>query len=238
MLCELSSTGPLLKTYSNIVKRYEKIWKGLLCVNLEQGLIDKLDQIQISKQSGSVDVENPTGFRLLGKGHQGAVFQIDEKRCVKIYCVKQDLDRELQGLKLGGKVGICPIVYFSGNNFIVMEYLTYPSLLDHLDMHPIDRELTARIVGLLDLFEQAGYNRFDHSARHIYLVPDGTMRIIDVVHMIKTQPVNLAKKLIGEMGSNAVNFLQFVQEISPKWYNRWANDPGFPDLMAKINGTV
>ncbi|MGX6445003.1 hypothetical protein ACWM35_17465 [Neobacillus sp. K501] len=207
-------------------------------MNLEQKLIDKLDQIQITKQSGSVVVNNPTSYRLLGKGHQGAVFQIDDYRCVKIYCVKQDLDRELQGLKLGGKVGICPEVYFSGDNFIVMEYLTYPSLLDHLDMHPIDRGLTVRIIDLLNLFEKAGFNRFDHSARHIYLVPDGSMKIIDVVHMIKAQPVNLAKKLIGEMGGNAVNFLHFVQEISPKWYNRWANDPGFTDLMAKINGTV
>lgn len=207
-------------------------------VNLENEIVDKLDKIHISKQSGSVEIYNPTSFKLLGKGHQGAVFQIDENRCVKIYCAKQDLNRELHGLQLGGNIGICPKVYLSGENFIVMEYLTYPTLFEFLDKNPLDKELTAKIIDVLDSFEQAGFNRFDHSARHIYVVPDEKMKVIDVVHMIKPQPVLLAKKLIGDMGVNAEDFVRFVQEISPKWYNRWVNDPDFPDLMTKVKGQV
>jgi predicted Ser/Thr protein kinase len=207
-------------------------------VILEKELTDKLDQIQISKRSGSVDVDNPTGYKLLGKGHQGAVFKIDDNRCVKIYCRSQDLERELHCLKLGAKVGICPQVFFSGDNFIVMEYMNCPTVLEYLENNPINKELTVKLIELLDLFEKAGYNRFDHSLRHIYLVPDDKLRIIDVVHMIKSQPVNLADKIISEMGANTEDFIQFVQEISPKWYNRWKNDANFPDLIAKVKGTV
>jgi predicted Ser/Thr protein kinase len=206
-------------------------------VILDKELTDKLDQIDVSKRSGSVDVDNPTSFSLLGKGHQGAVFKIDDNRCVKIYCRSQDIERELHCLKLGGKAGICPQVFFSGDNFIVMEYMNYPTVLEYLETHPINKELTAKLVELLDSFEDAGYNRFDHSLRHIYMVPDDKLKIIDVVHMIKTQPVNLAKKIISEMGANAEDFIHFVQEISPKWYNRWINDANFADLMAKVKGT-
>jgi RIO-like serine/threonine protein kinase len=183
-----------------------------------------------------VEVSNPTSFRLIGSGAQGAVFLIDEHRCVKIYNTKQSLDRELHALQLGGKIGICPKVYFWGENFIVMEYLTHPSLFEYLEKNPLTKELTIKIIDLLDSFEKIGYNRFDHSARHIYVVPDGKWKVIDVVHIIKPQPVFLAKKLISDMGVNAEEFVRFVQEISPKWYKRWINHPGFPALMAKVKG--
>ncbi|WP_102344938.1 hypothetical protein [Bacillus sp. Marseille-P3661] len=204
-------------------------------MNLEKKFIDKLDQISISKASGSVDVTNPTGFKLLGKGHQGAVFQIDENRCVKIYCRNEDLVRELHSLNLGGKVGITPKVYFSGDNFIVMEYMTSPTLFEYLDKNPLNKELVSRIIELLDIFEQIGYNRFDHSARHIYVVPNSKLKIIDVVHMIKKEPVYLAEKLISDMGVNANEFIRLVKETSPKWYKRWETDTGFADLMMKVN---
>jgi predicted Ser/Thr protein kinase len=205
-------------------------------VNLEQELIDKLDQIRITKPSGSVDVSNPTRFRLIGKGHQGAVFQIDEYRCVKIYSANESRQRELHALQLGGKIGICPKVYFWGENFIVMEYLTHPTLFEYLDKNPLTKELTMKIIDLLECFEKIGFNRFDHSARHIYMVPNGKMKIIDVVHMIKPKPVLLAKKLIGDMGPKAEDFVRFVQELSPKWYNRWIQHPEFPALMAEAKG--
>lgn len=210
----------------------------MLKVNLKPEIIEKLDKIQISRVSRSVEVNNPTSYQMLGKGHQGAVFQIDESRCVKIYCSKIDLIRELHALQLGGKIGICPIVYFWGENYIVMEYLTDPSLLEYLQQNPLNKELAAKIVNLLDLFEKAGFNRFDHSGRHIYVSPKGTMKIIDVVHIIKPQPVYLPKKLITDMGVNAEEFVQFVKEISPKWYKRWVNDPDFSALMTKVKGTI
>lgn len=203
-------------------------------MNLETELVQKLDKISIFKPSGSVEIENPTNFKLLGKGHQGAVFQIDAQRCVKIYCQVTDLDRELQGLQLGGKEGICPEVYFTGDNFIVMDYLTYPSLFEYLEKNPLSEELVARIVDLLDTFEKIGYNRFDHSARHIYITPNGKLKIIDVVHMIKLQPVLLAEKLISDLGNNAEEFLSLVKRISPKWSEIWTKHPDYPDLMMKL----
>lgn len=204
-------------------------------MNLEKQFVDKLDQISIAKASGSVEVTNPTSFKLIGKGHQGAVFQIDDHRCVKIYCRPEDLERERHSLKLGEKVGITPKVYFSGDNFIVMEYMTSPSLFEHLEKNPLNKELAAKIIELLDLFEKVGYNRFDHSARHIYVVPNSKLKIIDVVHMIKSEPVYLAEKLISDMGEKAPEFIKLVKEMSSKWYKRWEKDAGFADLMMKLN---
>jgi predicted Ser/Thr protein kinase len=207
-------------------------------MSLEQELIDKLDQIRITKRSNRVEVSNPTSFRLIGNGAQGAVFQIDEHRCVKIYCAKQSLVRELHALQLGNKIDICPKVYFWGENFIVMEYLTCPSLFEYLEKNPLTKELTIKIIDVLESFEQIGFNRYDHSARHIYVVPDGKMKVIDLVHIIKPNTVLLAKKLISDMGAKAEDFVRFVQDISPKWYNRWAKQPGFATLMQGIKADL
>ncbi|MXQ55159.1 hypothetical protein [Shimazuella alba] len=202
---------------------------------LQQDLIDKLDQIHITKRSNRVTIENPTKFPLIGSGAQGAVFRIDEQRCVKIYCANQSLVRELRALQLGEKIGICPKVFSWGENFIIMEYLSYPSLFEYLQTNELTKELTVKIIDVLESFEQVGFNRFDHSARHIYVVPNGKMKVIDLVHIIKPNPVLLAKKLISDMGVNKQKFVHFVQELSPKWYERWEKQPGFVALINEPN---
>ncbi len=196
--------------------------------------MEKLDKISVSKASGAVEVSNPTQFKMIGKGHQGAVFQIDDHRCVKIYNTKIDRDRELDALQRGNQIGITPKVYITGDKFIVMEFIKHPSLFEYLDNNPLDKELTGKIVDLLDSFEQIGFNRFDHSARHIYVVPNGKLKIIDVVHMIKSEPVMLAKKLLGDLGDKAEDFIHLVKEVSPKWYDTWKNHPDYDGLMFKI----
>lgn len=201
-------------------------------MNLEKEFMDKLDQIRFWGKSGSV--HNPTNFKMVGKGVQGAVFQIDAERCVKIYHRQtQDLEQELKNLQLGNSIGICPKVFLSGDNFIVMEYFSSPSLLNYLKENPLTKELTAKIIELLEAFESIGFNRLDHALRHIYLAPDGKLKIIDVVNSTKKQ-VPLPEKIMKDMGAKAHEFLQFVQEISPKWYQRWTNHPDFPEFIKSV----
>lgn len=199
-------------------------------VELEQELIEKLDQISFAIVEKSMEISNPTNFRLLGKGNQGAVFQIDAERCVKIYYrQKKDLEKELHNLLLGNIIGICPKVFLWGEDYIIMEYISAPSLEEYLEKNPLTKEMAARIIELLDSLESIGFNRLDHAPRHIYLLPAGKLKVIDVCNSIsKTSP--LPVKLMEDMGAKADDFLQFVQEISPKWYQKWTNHPDFPLL--------
>lgn len=207
-------------------------------MTLEKEILEKVEQIRVWKPDYNIKIDNPTTFRLLGLGKQGMVFQIDEKRCVKIYFESESPIKELHALQLGGKAGICPKVYFWGTNYIVMEYLKVPSLLEYLNNHSVTKDLCRRIIHLLDTFEQLGFNRFDHATRHIYVLPDDKMKVIDVVHVIKKEPVWLPEKLAKGMGEDAELFVDFVKELSPKWYDRWTNDPNFESLMESIKKKI
>ncbi|MDR6550684.1 hypothetical protein [Paenibacillus qinlingensis] len=201
---------------------------------MEEDMLHKLNQIRVRKSETVVNIDNPSGYRLIGKGKQGAVFQIDEHRCVKVYYREESCQQELRNLMLGGQAGICPKVHFWGSDFIVMDYLTVPSLYDYLQQNAMTRSLAAKIIKLLETFEEVGYNRFDHSARHIFMMPDETMKIIDVVHVIKPTPVYFAQKLISDMGQYAPEFIDYVREISPQWYDLWVSQPDFEQVMTMI----
>ena len=202
---------------------------------LSKEILQKVNQIRVWKPPYQPMIDNSTKFTLLGAGKQGAVFQIDEKRCVKIYFDNESPIKELHALQLGGKAGICPKVYFWDKKYIVMEYIDSPSLIDYLRENPLTEQLTRRILRLLDTFEEIGFNRFDHAGRHIYVMPDESLKVIDVVHVIKDEPVWLAEKLIADMGKNANLFLEHVKQMDPKRYYRWITDPNFKKLEEKIN---
>lgn len=204
-------------------------------MHLDNRLVEKLGQIRLWRPYDNVTINNPTDFKILGQGQQGVVFRIDDKTCVKMYFFKKSLELELRALRLGAEAGICPKVYFWGDNYIVMEYIDAPSLYDYLERNPLTKELAQNIIDLLETFAAVGFNRFDHSARHIFLVPGNKMKVIDVVHVIKDKPVYLSEKLISDMRWYADDFIDFVREISPKWYERWVNHPDFAEVMEKAN---
>jgi hypothetical protein len=92
--------------------------------------------------------------------------------------------------------------------------------------------LAAKIIDLLDSFERIGFNRLDHALRHIYLLPNGQLKVIDVCHPI-TKQAPLPSLIMRDLGPKALEFLQFVQEIRPEWFQRWTNYPGFSKLVKK-----
>jgi serine/threonine protein kinase len=187
-------------------------------VQSKQELLDKLNQIihRLNQVNGE-ETKYLKKISFVGKGAQGAVYKIDAKRCVKIYVDTKHLKRELSHLQLGNTIGICPKVFLWGEDYIVMEYFSSPPLYEYLKKNPLTKELAAKIIELLDSFEAIGFNRLDHALRHIYMLPDG-------------------KLIMKDLGANAHDFFQFVQEISPKWYLRWTSHPDFPELMEKTKG--
>lgn len=212
-------------------KRIEELVK----VQSKQELLEKLNQIicRLNQVNGE-ETRYLTKIRLVGKGAQGAVFKIDAKRCVKIYADTKHRKRELHHLQLGNTIGICPKVFLWGEDYIVMEYFSSPSLLEYLKKNPLTKELAAKIIELLDSFESIGFNRLDHALRHIYMLPDGKLKIIDVVNSINSVPIPLPERILKDLGANVHDFLQFIQETSPKWYLRWTSHPDFPELMKKM----
>lgn len=207
-------------------------------MKLEQHIIDDINQVQVWPPPAGVQIKNPTDMPLIGYGHQGAVFGIDDARCVKIYRNEDVAARELRALQMGQEAGICPEIYGWGDRWIAMEMIKTPSLETYVLSNPLTPELTQRLLRLIDTFKEIGYTRLDHAARHIYLMPDDKLKVIDVVHSVKPhgELKRLPTKLLKGLGQHAATFLRHVRSIRPNLYWRWVRHPNLPGTMAKAVG--
>lgn len=167
---------------------------------------------------------NPTDYPLIGKGLQGAVFKLSEDRCVKIYSKQIYCLREKQVLQqTGEKTAILPKVYETGENYIIMEYLTGPSLQEFLEKSKtISEDLTIEIINLIKELRSLQFMRIDFSLRHSIYDKNGKLKIIDHVNSFKIQrsfPKRLFKDL-KQLGL-LVTFLDHVNNQEPYLYEQW-----------------
>ncbi|PGY14074.1 AarF/UbiB family protein [Bacillus sp. AFS031507] len=167
---------------------------------------------------------NPTDYPIIGKGLQGAVFKLSEDRCVKIYSKQIYCLREKQVLQqTGEKTAILPKVYETGENYIIMEYLTGPSLQEFLEKSKtISEDLTIEIINLIKELRSLQFMRIDFSLRHSIYDKNGKLKIIDHVNSFKIQrsfPKRLFKDL-KQLGL-LVTFLDHVNNQEPYLYEQW-----------------
>jgi RIO-like serine/threonine protein kinase len=167
---------------------------------------------------------NPTDYPLIGKGLQGAVFKLSDDRCVKIYSKQIYCLREKHVLQhIGEKTAILPEVYEAGENYIIMEYLTGPSLQEFLEKSKeISEELTIEIINLIKELRSLQFMRIDFSLRHTIYNKNGKLKIIDHVNSFKIHrsfPKRLFKDL-KQLGLLAT-FLEHVKNQEPDIYEQW-----------------
>lgn len=177
----------------------------------------------INQEQADVEVKNPTSLTMIGKGRQGAVFQIDENTCAKVYGNPEDCEREHYALSLGQKTNLFPRIYGKGQNYIVMEMVRGIDLREYLQSQPLTKELSFKLIEMLVTFQQVGFDRIDHHKRQIYLQQDGTLKVIDVGRTVwrdRTYPY--PRKLLTSLGEEYKTlFLSHVQEMNPKLYAEW-----------------
>ncbi|GED15142.1 hypothetical protein AM501_13485 [Aneurinibacillus migulanus] len=190
----------------------------------DQEIAQQLKKIKvINQEQADVEVENPTSLTMIGKGRQGAVFQIDENTCAKVYGNPEDCEREHYALSLGQETGLFPRIYSKGQNYIVMEMVRGIDLREYLQSQPLTKELSLKLIEMLVTFQQIGFDRIDHHKRQIYLQQDGTLKVIDVGRTVwrdRTYPY--PRKLLTSLGDEYKElFLSHVREMNPKLYAEW-----------------
>ena len=94
----------------------------------------KLIKVERTEKNGEKEllIHNPTELKLIGKGSQGAVFQLSKDRCVKIYVHPNAATKEGNALEAAKDLHIVPRLYEIGSNYVIMEYLNGPNLKDYL----------------------------------------------------------------------------------------------------------
>jgi hypothetical protein len=205
--------------------------------NLEQWM----KNIKVTNMvNADVEVVNNSPLVMMGKGRQGAVFQISNDICVKVFGNTEDCDREYYALSLGQQTSLFPNLYGKGPLYIVMEIIRGVDLREYLQSQPLTKALSARLIVMLITFKKIGYERIDHHKRQIYLQPDGSLKVIDVARTIwRDRVYPYPRKLLTSLGEeNKAIFMAHVQEMAPQLYAEWLHYIRMEEISRQITALL
>ncbi|MFH0069554.1 hypothetical protein [Peribacillus sp. NPDC056705] len=179
--------------------------------------------ITVTKGEKSLEIHNPTTYTLIGMGAQGAVFKLSEDKCVKIYSDPVQAEMEEEALKAGKHLPFMPMVYETGPNYIVMEYFNAPTLKEYLrNCTYIPDSIVKKLLYILKELKQANFTMLDAPLRHIFVVGNEELKVIDHVNSFKRMhPVPL--KLLRDLNIILLkeSFLAQVKKLEPDTFNEW-----------------
>lgn len=190
--------------------------------------------------NADVEVVNNSPLVMMGKGRQGAVFQLSNEICVKVFGNTEDCDREYYALSLGQQTSLFPKLYGKGSLYIVMEIIRGVDLREYFQSQPLTKALSARLIEMLITFKKIGYERIDHHKRQVYLQPDGSLKVIDVARTIwRDRVYPYPRKLLTSLGEeNKAIFLSHVQEMAPELYSEWLHYIRMEEISRQITAVL
>ncbi|SEM55304.1 hypothetical protein SAMN05192533_103335 [Mesobacillus persicus] len=183
-----------------------------------------------------VEVENGSPLLMMGKGRQGAVFQVTDDICVKVFGNTDDCDREHYALMLGQETNLFPKVHHKGPLHIAMDIIRGVDLREYLQSQPLSKELSVKLIEMLITFKEIGYERIDHHKRQVYLQEDGSLKVIDVARTVwRDRVYPYPRKLLNSLGKdNKEVFLAHVEELSPALYEEWRHYIRMEEIAREI----
>ncbi|MFZ7942415.1 hypothetical protein [Neobacillus sp. 19] len=179
--------------------------------------------IKVTKGVKTLQIENPTKYPLIGMGAQGAVFKLSEEKCVKIYTDPLQAKMEADALSAGKHLSFFPKVYETGSNFIVMEYFNAPTLKEYLrNCTYIPESIASKLLTILKELKEAKFTMVDAPLRHIFVLENEELKVIDHVNAFKRiHPVPL--KLLRDLNIILLkeSFLEVVKRLEPETLQEW-----------------
>ncbi|WP_226086284.1 hypothetical protein [Mesobacillus sp. S13] len=179
--------------------------------------------IKVTKGIKTLIIDNPTNYPMIGMGSQGAVFKLSEEKCVKIYTDEMQAKMEAEALKAGQHLTFFPRLYETGTNFVVMEYFNAPTLKEYLrNCTYIPESITKKLLSMLNAMKKANFTMVDAPLRHIFVLENEELKVVDHVNAFKRQhPVPL--KLLRDLNIILLkdSFLSRVQKMEPDSLKTW-----------------
>ncbi|MFS0824126.1 hypothetical protein [Bacillus sp. 1P02SD] len=179
--------------------------------------------VQAHEDAEVTVLNNNTSLNMIGKGVHGAVFQVNDDVCVKIYGEEDVCARELYALSLGQHTSLFPKVFCSGPNYIAMEMVYGIDLREYLQSQPLTKNLSEKLIHLLTTYKQIGLERIDHHKRHIFVQDDGNLKVLDVGTTVwRNRVYPYPRKLLNSLGDQYQGlFLEHVKEMAPQLHEEW-----------------
>ncbi|GHH96904.1 hypothetical protein [Neobacillus kokaensis] len=190
---------------------------------INKTMVKDFKAIKVIKGEKTLEIHNPTHYPLVGSGSQGAVFQLSEDKCVKIYANPEQATMEAEALKAGQLLSFFPRLYDYGENFVVMEYFNAPTLKEYLkNSTHIPESIVKRLLAILKELKKAKFTMVDAPLRHIFVLENEELKVIDHVNAFKrNHPIPL--KLLRDLNIILLkdSFLSQVKKLEPTMFREW-----------------
>lgn len=180
----------------------------------------------IAKYNDKVIIKNnPTNYRLIGTGAQGAVFKLSNEQCIKIYANKKVAELEADAYERIKISTICPKLYKAGPNYIIIEYIEGLTLRQYLEEKKyISESITKQILELLREMKKLGFTVIDFGINNVMVTTNNRLKLIDLANVFSKErkyPTQLFKELkhIDLLGM----FINQVKKINFNTYLQMKN---------------
>jgi predicted Ser/Thr protein kinase len=161
-------------------------------------------------------------LKFIGEGHEGRVYLLPDEKVLKVFHNSDSCKRQIEILIKARNSRFFPTVFYFDNHSIVMNFIHGSTLSHYLRHNDINKNISLELVRLIDEFRNLGFTRLDMRLGHIFLQPDGTIKIIDPrksFEKIRTYPRSMLKGLRKRKCLD--NFFNFINEDYPNYYNDW-----------------
>lgn len=167
-------------------------------------------------------IMNIKNLEFLGKGTQGSVYRIDDKKCIKIFKKKKSYEDELHSLLMAQIDPHFPKIYSFGDRYIIRECIDRIQLDKYLSLNVMTKELCNKILELYKAMKWVGYRRLDCAIFHIFLIQNGDIRLIDTAKAMKKDQVYPSILIDGlkKLDQKEI-FLRYTAENDINLYKSW-----------------
>lgn len=160
--------------------------------------------------------------KYLGKGNNGIVYLLPDRKVIKICYAVDSCKKEYNILHRIKHSRYFPRVYGMTGNYMIRDYVEGEILKNYIKHNGLSRELSLKIMDLLDEFKKLKFAKNDIRCKDIIVKPDGELMIIDPKKFYSKKrdyPRHLCK---GLYKLNVLDiFLNTLKEKKPKEYNKW-----------------
>lgn len=186
--------------------------------------MDDYKRICITKDlNKKLIIKNPTNFVLIGQGSQGAIFKLDNSKCIKIYESEKIAEQERNAYLKAFGSPIMPVLFETGNNYMIIEYIKGPNLKEYLlNTNGFTKEITLELINMFYEMRRLNFQRKDESLRHILLKDNRTIKIVDHVYAFTLKnpyPVKFFKQL-GKI-DRLDTFIRQGFELAPELFEEF-----------------
>ena len=160
--------------------------------------------------------------KFLGEGHNGIVYELPQKKALKIFQQKKICKEETEILLRVKKSKYFPHIISYGNFYILREMIQGERLDYYIQKNGMSQNLAINIIKTLKEFKHLKFTKLDARCRDLYVIKNEDVRVIDPKQCY-TKKINFPRHLMkGLDGINALDdFLLEVKKYDSKLYNFW-----------------